>query len=82
MTNENYKYKGYIIRAVPEELADTREWRAVVQISRLESRKGIWKPFAETSISFKTEKDAIQHCIFYGKQIIDGKIPNCDVSDL
>jgi hypothetical protein len=31
---------------------------------------------------FKTKDEAIPHCFEVGKQIIDGRIANCNVDDL
>ena len=32
--------------------------------------------------AFKTEEEALQGCLEYGKRIIDGMVPGCSVDDI
>jgi len=74
-------YKGYLIEAAPYQLAESGEWTMQVNIYRDRGSQISEKPFSAKN-RFKTKEEAIPHCFEFGKQIIDGKIENCNVDDL
>lgn len=74
-------YKGYEIRPTPMQLADTGEWNMELYISKDSGNEITERKFSAGN-TFTTKEEAIQHCINFGKQIIDGKSENCTVADL
>jgi len=74
-------YKGYVIQAVPYRLADSGEFKINISIWHDTGSAINIRNFSATN-TFKTEEEAIQHCIRFGQQIIDGKVTNCTVTDL
>lgn len=78
---DSVHYRGYLIHATPYQLADSGTWTIDISILH-DTRDGInIRPF-HAAQTFQTEGEAIQHCIEFGRQIIDGKIENCSVDDL
>ena len=74
-------YNGYEIRAMPYQLADTKEWTVNVVISRHRTDAVASRQFSAGE-KFRTRQEAIQHCFAFGRQIIDGKSESCAVVDL
>lgn len=74
-------YKGYVIEATPYQLSDSMEWTINIYIRRDTGEQITFRNFSATN-TFKTKDEAIQHCIDFGRRIIDGEISNCTVSDL
>ena len=69
-------YKGYIIEAEPRQLADSSRWTLNIVIERHEGGKVNTMPFSAAD-TFETRDEAMQHCVHFGHQIVDGKIPGC-----
>ncbi len=69
-------YKGYIIEAHPHQLADGGRWSLDVTIERHEADQVTERPFSAANL-FDIEEEAVQHCINFGRQIIDGHVPGC-----
>lgn len=76
-----YPYKGYVIEAAPYQLSNSREWIIKICIQHNIGDKIISRNFSAAN-TFKTKEEATQHCIDFGKRIIDGEIENCTVTDL
>ena len=74
-------YKGYLIRPTPLQLRDSGEWTIEIYISKHRGNSVTERNYSAGN-KFKTEEEAIQYCINYGKQIIDGDSENCTVTDL
>ncbi len=74
-------YKGYLIRPTPLQLRDSGEWTIELYISKHRDNS-ITQGKYSAGNTFKTEEEAMQHCINFGKQIIDGDFENCTVTDL
>jgi hypothetical protein len=74
-------YKGYQIEPIPYQLAESGEWTMNIHILRDRGNEIRVRPFFARN-RFKTEEEAIEHCFYFGKQIIDGQIENCSVDDL
>ena len=70
-------YKGIEITVRPYQLHDTRKWTVDVEIRR----KGRMRSFS-TSEHFATEAKAVTRSFEFGRQIIDGKVPECSVDHL
>jgi hypothetical protein len=70
-----------VIEAAPYQLAECGEWAMEVHIRRDQGSHMNKKPFYAKN-KFKTKEEAIRHCLEFGKQIIDGRIENCNVDDL
>ena len=71
-------YKGYIILPVPRHLADLGLWEVNLYISLSATYGAVTRQFF-TLDTYRTEEEAVAHCITYGQQIIDGKIPGSTV---
>jgi len=69
-------YKGYQIMVMSFRLIRLGEWGFKVIIFRKGSRDFL------SSHTFKTEEEALQGCLEYGKRIVDGEVPSCSVDDL
>ncbi len=74
-------YKGYIIDAAPYKLAESKGWSINIHIMHDTGDAINTKNFSAANI-FATQEEAIQHCIEFGRRIIDGEIENCTVDDL
>ena len=61
------------------QLGYLERWGFKVEIFRLEGK--VSKSFL-ASLKFGTKQEAIENCLEYGKQIIDGQVPGCSVGDL
>lgn len=75
------RYKGFLIQATPYQLADSGEFTINISILH-DSGSAITSRNFSASYTFKTKHEAIQHCVEFGQQIIDGKVTNCTVADL
>ena len=78
---EKIPYKGYMIHPTPLQLATSGEWTIDLCISKHRDGSVTEKKF-DARNTFKTKKEAVQHCINFGMQIIDGKSEKCTVVDL
>jgi hypothetical protein len=78
---DRLKYKGYIIKAKPYQLAKDKSWTININIERHTGSAVTVRNFSAAN-TFPTEEEAIQHCFIFGKQIIDGKAEGCSVDDL
>ncbi|HQU29298.1 MAG TPA: HlyU family transcriptional regulator [Nitrospirales bacterium] len=80
-SNQIAFYKGYEIKPVPYQLADSGEWTVKIRIF---PDCGDERRSREFSLAkyFKGRDEAVAHCFNFGKQIIDGKIENCTVDGL
>lgn len=74
-------YKGYLIQPAPSKNRDKEEWTVSLYIRKDTENETIERKFTADDI-YKTEYEAINHCINFGKKIIDGKSENCSISDL
>ena len=77
----NVLYKGYLIYPTPLQVTTSGEWTLELSVSKHRDDSVTERKFNADN-TFKTEKEAIQHCIDFGKQIIDGESENCSVADL
>jgi hypothetical protein len=77
---DSIEYKGYEIRAVPYQLADSGDWTLDVLIVRDTGTEVKYRKFGGSN-RYKTKDEALQHCFNLGKQIIDGKVKDCTVGD-
>jgi len=75
------EYKGYEIRAVPFQLADSGEWTVDILIVRYTGAEVRQRKFGASN-TYKAKNEAVQYCFNLGKQIIDGKEKDCSVADL
>jgi hypothetical protein len=67
-------YKGYTIQPALRHLVDTGQWELNVFISWTTEDEEESRHFYKTG-RYATEEEATAHCISYGQQIVDGKIP-------
>ena len=74
-------YKGFEIEPAPNQLRASREWTLHVFIRRHFGGTMATKNFSGSS-RFKTRDEAIENCIDFARQIIDGAVANCSVDDL
>lgn len=74
-------YKGYEIKAIPYQLADSDEWTVNIIISKHHYDRVANRQFSASN-TFKPRNEAVRHCLAFGQQIIDGKSEKCSVEDL
>lgn len=74
-------YNGYEIRAMPYQLADTKEWTVNISILKHRSDQVASRQFSASN-TFTSRNEVVEHCFSFGRQIIDGKSENCTVADL
>ena len=74
-------YKGYQIRPSPRQLRDPLRWTTNLIILFDKGYKIVERQFFAAN-TFESKEEAIQACVEFGRQIIDGRIPNCTVADL
>jgi len=74
-------YKGYVIEATSQQLLHDKKWTININIWKHRGDRSIQRQFS-TLNTFKNKEEAIKHCFNFGKQIIDGQIENCTVTDL
>ncbi len=74
-------YKGYEIRPTPDFLTESEEWSIKLQILIDKGYEVIERSFSATG-TYKSKEEAIKHCINFGRQIIDGNVKGCTVTDL
>jgi hypothetical protein len=60
-------YKGYKIRAVPNQLADSGDWSLDILIVRDTGSEIKHRKFGSSN-RYKTKDEALQHCFNFGKQ--------------
>jgi len=70
-------YKGYQIMAMSFQLIRSAEWEFKVIIFGKDGTTDFLSPH-----TFKTEEEALQGCVDYGKRIVDGEVPGCSVDDI
>ena len=70
------EYQGFIINARPRHLADGT-WSLNLEIWS-DNRASITTRGYSAANTFKTEEEAIQHCLNFGRQAIDGEVPGCE----
>ncbi|MGC4096699.1 MAG: HlyU family transcriptional regulator [Nitrospira sp.] len=71
-------YKGYTIQAAPHELVETGLWSVNLYIM-WSTQTGEEHRHFHTGDQYPTKEEATIHCMSYGQQIIDGKIPGVSV---
>lgn len=78
---DGFHYKGYVIQAVPYQLAKDKKWTININIWK-EKGSSVTERNFSASNTFIDKDEAIQHCYHFGKQIIDGELKGMTVSDL
>jgi predicted nucleic acid-binding protein len=78
---DSVPYKCYLIQAAPYQLADSGEWTINISIWHDTGSAVNIRNFSAAN-TFNKKEEAIQHCIIFGRQIIDGKFEDCTVTDL
>ena len=73
---ERVQYEGYEIEVRTGQLRDDGRWTLDINIWRDSGSETAVTPFS-SSTTFGTRDEAVQHCINFGRQIIDGKVPGC-----
>ena len=71
-------YKGYTIQPALRHVVDTGQWELNFFISWSTEEEEESRHFSATG-RYASEEEATAHCIAYGQQIIDGKIPGSSV---
>jgi len=79
---EALHYKGYQIQAIPYRISDSSPWRMKTSISRPTTGEALSARSFYARNSFNTREEALQHCLIFGMQIVDGEYPDCGPSGL
>ena len=78
--NEMSEYRGYFLEPQPLRIPGTDQCEISVEIHS--SPTGVSsKPFYDGKFT-GTEEEAVNHCLAFGKRIIDGQVKNCSIRDL
>ena len=72
-------YKGYQIMVMSFQLIRSGEWEFKVIIF---GKDGNFSKDFLGPHTFKSEEEALQGCLEYGKRIVDGEVPGCSVKDI
>lgn len=78
---EALHYKGYQIQPIPYRTSDSSGWRMKTNISRSAEEPQRSKSFYARD-SFSTKEEAMQHCLIFGMEIVDGEYPDCGLGRL
>ncbi len=73
-------YKGFTIKAAPFKLHDGN-WNTYFWIT-VHTDDGPKSRNFNTGDTFPTEEEAVESCLQFGRDIIDGKVEGCSVEDL
>jgi hypothetical protein len=73
---ERVQYEGYEIEARTVQLRDDGRWTVDVNLWRDSGGETTVGQF-HSGTTFATRDEAVQHCIDFGRQIIDGKVAGC-----
>jgi len=71
-------YRGYLITASPQKLAESEKWTTNIHIMKDYGSHVTDRGYSSAN-QWDSEKEAIDHCIDFGKQIIDSKYPNMEL---
>ena len=75
---EQVSYKGYQIMVMSFQLSSGEwEFKAIIFGKEGNFSRDLLSPH-----TFKTEQEALDGCLEYGKQIVDGEVPGCSVDDI
>jgi len=73
---EQVAYGDYLIEPTPHHLTGTGPWTQWLQIARPEPGGGHRIQLFNGEGTFPTRAEAVAACVRYGRDIIDGKVPN------
>jgi len=73
MGNE-IRYKGFQIRAAPNQLVENKKWTVEVFISKDHGSRAIDAHYCAGN-SYATKEEAERHCLTFGCQIVNGQYP-------
>jgi hypothetical protein len=75
------EYKGFTIVATPHRLDAPVRWSLDIDISR-EEQGAVYARHFEAANIFPTEDEAVEHCLEFGRRVVDGKVPGVPRSAL
>ena len=73
---DRVQYSGYVIDARTHQLADDNRWSLDISIEHHTDERVQVQTYGAVN-TFETRDEAVQHCIDYGRKIIDGKVAGC-----
>ncbi len=77
------EYKGYEVTSASEQLAGSSEWTLRVSIVKYRYTINITnQQFFDAKNSFSTKEEADSKSVEFGRNIIDGKLPNLNTDNL
>ena len=68
-------YEGFVIEQVPDQLV-AGGWTVNLFIENHQGNHIDVRQFSAAN-TFPTREEAALHCVIFGQQIIDGKVPSC-----
>lgn len=71
-------YKGYFITASSKKLAESEKWITELCIAKSYDSELPAREFS-TPDQWDSEREAIDNCVIFGKQIVDGKHPDLEL---
>ena len=79
LPDDRVAYGDYWIEATPRQLRATGQWNQEGQISRADDRGWRVQLFNGDATTFATREQAVVAIHQYGRDVIDGKVPNSAV---
>ena len=70
------EYQGFVIDARPHQLVDDGRWSLAISIERHHGDGDTVLSYSAAD-TFETKEEAIDYCLNFGRQIIDGKVDGC-----
>ncbi len=77
---DDIDYKGRVISHFPAIKPETQKWTLSVRIRTSQGGNFKWQEFFGND-TYDTKEEAYHHSIEFGKQIIDGKYPEYDLTE-
>ena len=78
---ESDEYSGFVIVAEPYLLA-SGEWAFRGRIMKHKGNSVTMMDLPDSRETFADERMATANCLIYGRQRIDGEVPECSVAEL
>ena len=78
---KKFQYKGFEIEAIPYQLANMDFWTTHIYIWKHQGDSSTNKEFSANK-PFGDRDEAINNCLDFGKQIINGQFDGYSVEDL
>jgi hypothetical protein len=73
-------YKGYLIKASSKKIAESEKWVSELCIGKSFESQVPAREFSSAN-QWDSEQEAIDNCVMFGKQIVDGEHPELELPE-